>query len=81
MSSAATESSEEAVFRSTKMEKGPGGDTTTTTTTTTKQTSEDGSTKVVKQTKQVTQVGGLGSTNVVITKTSAGTYCGELCDV
>lgn len=67
----ASESSEEAVFRSTKTEKGPSGESTTTTTTTTKQTSTDGTTKVVKQTKQVTQVGGLGGTNVVVTKTSA----------
>jgi hypothetical protein len=66
------ESTEEAVFRSTKTEKGPDGGTTTTTTTTTKQTTEDGSTRITKQTKQVTQVGGLGSTNVKITKTEAG---------
>ena len=67
-----SESNEEAVFRSTKTEKAPGGGSTTTTTTTTKQTSKDGSTTTVKQSKQVTQSGGPGSTNITITKTSAG---------
>lgn len=67
-----SETSEEAVFRSTKTEKAPGGGSTTTTTTTTKQTSKDGTTSSVKQTKQVTQTGSPGGTNIVITKTSAG---------
>jgi len=68
---AMAESSEEAVFRSTKTEKAESGGSRTTTTTTTKQTSKDGTTTTVKQSKQVTQTGGPGSTNIVITKTSA----------
>lgn len=63
---------EEAVFRSTKSETGPDGSQCTTTTTTTTQKSRDGSSTVTKQTKQISRVGGPGSTGYTIKKTSAG---------
>lgn len=62
---------EEAVARSTRTEKASDGGKVTTTTTVTTHKTKDGAHLVTKQTKQITRVGGVGTTNYSINKCSA----------
>lgn len=74
----AVEQEEEAIARTTRTEKSLDGGRTTTTTTTTTHKTKDGPRLVTKQTRHVTRVGGIGSTNYTIVKPQADEIASRL---